>query len=397
MYGPRRSRAPYALPMDTKDAIYFNNAATTWPKPEEVYAATDRCFRDLTSPMRSALGDRTLQACREEIAAFLGVADPSRLVFTPGCTYSLNMAILGQDFSGGGGLLMSAVEHHAVSRPMRKAAREHGLELHIAPYAPDRPIDLDFVEDKLKAGRVRLVACTMASNVTGDILPSREVVRLAKRYGTPCLIDAAQSAGVLDVHIGEMGADLMTFAGHKGLMGPPGVGVLYAAPHVKLNTLAEGGTGQDSGRHELSGKFPGSFEVGTHNLPAVVGLTAGVRWLAKTTVGAVHAHERRMVDRLLAGIDGLTGVKVHGTRRPGGRTSVASLSFDRHDPKDVGARLASRHNIITRAGYHCAPLAHETIGTLPGPGTLRLSMGYFNTEREVDTVLEALRTELAAG
>ena len=383
--------------MSESRTIYFNNAATTWPKPEEVYAATDRCFRELTSPMRSALGDRTLQACREEVAGFLGIVDPSRLVFTPGCTYSLNMAILGQDFARGGRLLMSSVEHHATSRPMRKLAREGGHELLVAPYRPEEPIDLGYVEDALKGGDVRLVACTMASNVTGDILPAREVVRLARAHGVPCLVDAAQSAGVLEVNVGELGADLVSFAGHKGLMGPPGIGMLYAAPHVRLRALAEGGTGQDSGKHELSGKFPGSFEVGTHNLPAVVGLTAGVRWLERTTVAAVREHEQGLTDRLVRGLDAIEGVRVHGTRRPGGRTSVASLSFERHDPKALAGRLANEHGVVTRAGYHCAPLAHETIGTLPGPGTLRLSMGYFNTAGEVDEVLERLASLVGSG
>lgn len=375
--------------------IYLNNAATTWPKPEEVYLAADRTFRQMCSPLRASAREDCdtfpmLEEARKDVAAFLGAADPERVIFTPGCTYSLNLAILGLPWERDDVAIMSGLEHHAVSRPIRKAARERGIRFEIAPYRPGQPIDLDFLETKLRAGRVRLVACTMASNVTGELFPVREVARLAHAHGALCLVDAAQGAGVVPLDVAELGADLLACAGHKGLFGPPGVGVLYIAKGVQLNTLAEGGTGKDSGKHVMSLAHTAAYEVGTHNLPSIAGLAAGVRWLKSRGVASIREHERALVARFLEGLKGLRGVKVYGAPDASARTGVVSITMAGRTPRDLGRWLADEKNIVTRAGYHCAPLAHETIGTLPGDGTLRFGVGAFNTEEDIDRALSAL-------
>ncbi len=381
--------------------IYLNNAATTWPKPEEVYQAADLSFRQMCSPLRASSREDCdtyplLEEARKEVASFLGAADPERVVFTPGCTYSLNLAILGLPWQPGDVAVMSGLEHHAVSRPLRKAAREKGIRFEVAPWRPGVPIDLDFVERTLKAGRVRLVACTMASNVTGEILPVREVARLAHAHGALCLADAAQSAGLLPIDLASLGADLLACAGHKGLLAPPGVGVLAVAPGIHLNSLAEGGTGKDSGKHAMNLAHPLALEVGTHILPAIAGLAAGVKWIRKTGVDRIRAHEMTLAARFLAGLEGIPGVTVYGAKEPEARTGVVSLTLRGHAPKDLARRLSDERDIVTRAGFHCAPLAHETIGTLPGDGTLRFGVGYFNTESDIDAALDGLR-EAARG
>lgn len=375
--------------------IYFNNATTTWPKPEGVYEAADRCLRTQSSPLRGSSREDCsssplLEKARRELAEFFGLPDPSRLVFTPGCTYALNTAVLGLPWQPGDVALMGGLEHHAVSRPIRKAAREKGIRFEIAPYRPGRPIDLDWLEKTLKKGGVRLVACTMASNVTGDLFPVEEVTRLARRHGALSLVDGAQAGGVLPIRLPALGADLAAFAGHKGLFAPPGVGILYVGPDLVLNTLAEGGTGKDSGKHEMNLQHPVSHEVGTHNLAAIVGCAAGARWIAEMGQERIRAHEQELTERLLRGLEGLRGVTVYGTRDVRARTSVVSITVKGHTPKALSKWLADEFDVVTRAGYHCAPLAHETIGTLPGDGTLRFSLGYFNTEGEVDIVLAAL-------
>lgn len=374
--------------------IYLNNAATTWPKPEVVYRTVDKCFREMDSPMRSAaedvVHDDLMKKSREVVAPFFGISDPTRLVLTPGCTYALNLAILGIDWKSGEVAIMSGLEHHAVSRPIRKAAIERGIKFEVAPYKPDCPIDLEFVEGKLRRGRVRLVACTMASNVSGDILPVKEVIDLAHRYNALCLVDAAQAAGILDIDVERLGVDMLAFAGHKGLFSPPGIGGLYVAPSVDLRTLAEGGTGGDSGKHGLSHKLPSSYEVGTHNLPAIAGLAAGIRWLQETTLEEIRSKERKLVVQFIEGVSEIPGVTVYGTRDVEQRTGVVSITMEGTTPKELAGWLAEKHNITTRAGYHCAPLSHETIGTIPGDGTVRFGFGYFNTPEEVAIVLEQL-------
>ncbi len=374
---------------------YFNNAATTWPKPDIVYETVDDCFRSLHSPSRSVSdeGERStamMQNCRREVAEFFGIKDPSRLIFTPSCTYALNLAILGLDWHPGDIAVMSGLEHHAVSRPIRKVARERQVDFAVAPYVPGHPVDLDFIEDKLKTGKVKLMAFTMASNVTGEILPTRELADLAHRYGAMFLADAAQSAGVMPIDVEDLKLDMLSLAGHKGLFGPPGVGALYVREGIQLNTLAEGGTGADSGKHEMSGRYPSNYEVGTHNLLAIVGLTAGVRWLEQAEVDMVRRHEKELTSHFIELASQLPGVHVYGTADPENRTSAVSLNVEGHRPQELAGWLATTHNISTRPGFHCAPLAHETIGTLPGDGTLRFSFGYFNTLQETEDAVSMM-------
>ncbi|MEZ6242230.1 MAG: aminotransferase class V-fold PLP-dependent enzyme [Phycisphaerales bacterium] len=371
--------------------IYLNNAATTWPKPECVYAAVDQTLRQCGSPRRDSRGgpDPVAEA-RHELGELLGAPDEARLVITPGCTYALNLAILGLPWEAGDVAIMSGLEHHAVSRPIRKAAREFGIRFEVAPYSLEAPVDLAFVEETLKKGDVRLVACSMASNVTGQILPYGEMVRLAHKYGALCLLDAAQLAGVVPMNIGELGADLVAFAGHKALMGPPGVGGLWIGPAAQLRTLAEGGTGGDSGTHAMSGAPPKDYEVGTLNGPAIAGLGAGVRWIREVGIDAIHARESALTGRLINGLGSMDGVTVHGPGADVDRTSVVSFTLDGVTPKEASERLCEGHGIVCRSGYHCAPLAHETIGTHALGGTVRMSPGYFTTEAEIDAALEGV-------
>ncbi len=373
--------------------IYFNNAATTWPKPEIVYQTVDDCFRHLASPGRSAgasgsEGAAIMQAARQEISAFFNLPDPTQLVFMPSCTYALNLAILCQDWEAGDEIVMSGMEHHAVSRPVRKVARDHGARFFTVPYRASQPFDLQFLEDRLRCGKVKLVACSMASNLTGDIMPVHEIGQLCKQYGARFLVDAAQAAGLIPVDIQKIGADFMAFAGHKSLFGPPGIGGLYVASGITLNTLAEGGTGKDSGQHEMSGRFPSNFEVGTHNLLGICGVTAGVRWINQVTLEAIRQRELGLTQAFVEGLQSLPEIRLFGNPDLRRRTAVVSLTCTGPcTPHQLADWLANEHGVVTRSGYHCAPLAHETIGTLPGEGTIRFSFGYHNTLEEVQHVV----------
>ncbi|MFT5424929.1 MAG: cysteine desulfurase/selenocysteine lyase [Phycisphaerales bacterium] len=378
--------------MPESTTIFLNNAATSWPKPDSVYQACDHALRSMGSPKRGPAiiaGADPLETARGTIARFLGVPDPSRLLLQPGCTYALNLALLGQHWNAGDRIIMSSLEHHAVSRPVRKLARERGVEFVLAPYSADDPFDLAWLEAELGKGGVKLVACSMASNVSGHIMPVADVIRLAREHGALTLLDGAQAVGHLPVNVAELGCDLLSFAGHKGMLGPTGVGGLWVAPNVSINTMAEGGTGGDSGKHPLSGSMPSSHEVGTLNLPAIAGLAAGIEWINAKGQAALLAHEHELVGRLIDGLLGIKGLTIHGPTDPTKRTAAVSFTIDGHKPKALAAALAER-GIFGRAGYHCAPLAHETLGTLAGGGTMRLSPGCFSTEGEIDTAVAAL-------
>lgn len=372
--------------------VYLNNAATTWPKPDPVIAAIEGCIRGAGSAMRQdgGTGGDLMSACRRTVARFLGAPTTDRLMLLPGCTYALNLAILGLPWQDGDVMVISGLEHHAVSRPARKLVARRGVRLETSPYAPGSPFDLEWLESVLKTGRVRLVATTMASNVTGEVLPTPQIVRLARAHGVLSLVDAAQAAGIRPVSIAELDCDMLAFAGHKGLLGPLGIGGLWLAEGITLETLAEGGTGGDSGKHEMSGSCPSNYEVGSHNLPAIAGLGAGVRWLSKLGVETVEHYENTLAARLRSGLGNIPGLTLWGADSELGRTGVVSFTFDGVNPKDTAARLADEHMIACRAGFHCAPLAHETIGTLPLGGTVRLSPGFFNTEADIDHAIAAV-------
>ncbi len=386
-----------AIPPD-EVRVYLNNAATTWPKPEPVITAVRDCLRGCGSAMRQAGGSGAgvMDLCRNAVAAFLNVPSPERLTFLPGCTYALNLALHGLDWHAGDVVAMSGLEHHAVSRPIRKVAERCGVRFEVSPYAPGRPFDLAWLEALLKRERVRLVAHSMASNVTGEILPTRDIVRLARAHGALTLVDSAQAAGLIPVDVAGIGCDMFAFAGHKGLLGPLGIGGLWAREGLQLDTIAEGGTGGDSGKHDMVARFPAGYEVGSHNLPAIAGLGAGVAWLAPIGPAAVHAYEGRLADRLRDALADLPGLRIIGGRPPEGCTAVVSFTVAGRAPRDIADQLAARFGVAARGGFHCAPLAHETLGTLPLGGTVRLSPGFFNIEADIDHAAQAVADIIAA-
>ncbi len=389
---------PIAAALVTSGAppcIYFNQAATTWPKPEPVYEAINRTLRAAGSLGRTAgtSVESPLEEARSRIARFLGIDEPARLAFVPGCTYAANIAIQNIGWWPGDRLLMSSLEHNAVSRPVQLVAERHRVDYACAPYRPGNPMDLDWVESELRRGRVRMVVAMMASNVTGEILPYRELRELTRRHGALLMLDAAQAGGVLPLSMRELEPDLCVLAGHKGLYGSTGSGLLYVAPGLDQQLFIVGGTGKDSGKVEMSRRMPDQFEVGTHNAMALAGLEAGVAWLADIGVERILAHERVLTARFMAGIMDRSDIEIYGDRAIGRRVGVVSVRFVGRDPREVGGWLAER-GVVTRAGFHCAPLAHQTIGSHPYGGTVRFSFGWSNTAAEVDTVL-GLLDELA--
>lgn len=400
---PQRAEETDLAPLDAASVrVYLNNAATTWPKPDPVIAAVDACLRHSGSAMRQdgGRGGDLMAACRGSIAELLNAGQPDRVTLLPGCTYATNLAILGLPWAPGDAIAISGLEHHAVSRPARKVSARLGVRLLVSPYRPGTPYDLDWLRARLVEGRVRLVATTYASNLTGEILPIAEIVALAKSHGALTLVDAAQAAGLIPIDLAALGCDMLAFAGHKGLMGPLGVGGLWLRPGLSLDTLAEGGTGGDSGKHELSGKVPSTYEVGSHNLPAIAGLHAGVRWLTALGVERLHRYEASLADALRSGLAEINGLRLLGAPTPQGRTpavafNAADASGRPIDPKRIAAELGNTHGIACRAGFHCAPLAHESAGTLELGGAVRLSPGFFNTHDDILETHKALNSTLA--
>lgn len=379
--------------MEPERNLYFDNASTSYPKPGAVYDACDHALRHVSgSPGRSGHAgwldaDRLVYRARQAVSRLFNVTDPARIVFTLNTTDALNMAIKGI-LEAGDHVLYTAMEHNAVLRPLARLRREGRITTAMVPCSPEGYPDLDLLQRALETP-TRLLVVNHMSNVLGSLLPIEAMVSLAHSRGTCVLVDAAQSAGTVPIDLTAVPADLLAFAGHKGLWGPPGTGGLYVGPGVTLRQWREGGTGGRSGEEFHPEGMPDRLEAGTCNVPGLAGLCAGVGCVEETGVDVIHAHAQRSRDRLRRTLERVTGASVHGpldSQRCGG---VLSVSIAGVDCAQLCAVLAERYGLICRAGLHCAPGAHRAAGTYP-EGTLRLSPGFFTTGADLDYLVAAI-------
>ena len=382
--------------------IYLDNAATSFPKPDAVYAAMDRYNRELGVPLgRGAYAQavevqNTVQRCRTRAAELLGAEAPERIVFTFNATDSLNLALHGL-LGPGDHAVTSVVEHNSILRPLRDLQQRCGIQVTYADCDEAGRVDPAGVRAALRP-ETKLVAVTHASNVTGTTQPIAEIGEIARRAGVLLLVDAAQTAGHLPIDLGRLPVDLLACAGHKGLLGPLGTGLLYVRPGVerRLRSLRQGGTGTRSEDDSQPETLPDKYESGNHNVPGLVGLEAGLGWLQATGVATVHARETERTGDLLDGLRSIDRIALFGPDQVEQRTGVVSLTLAGYEPQILATILDEHFGIQARAGLHCAPRIHGRLGTLPAGGTLRLSVGPFTTREHVDAAVRALR-EIAAG
>ncbi|GAB6933779.1 aminotransferase class V-fold PLP-dependent enzyme [Calditerricola satsumensis] len=382
----------------TRTIRYLDNAASTWPKPPAVVEAMKACVEAFAAnPGRGshALAQkaaRVVAQARAHLARLFGVRNPNDLFFFANATQALNQALKGY-LRAGDHVVASAVEHNAVRRPLEHLRRTRGVEV---TYVPPRENGLFAADDFLAALRpnTRLVAVTHASNVTGVILPVADIGERLRSRGVPLLVDASQTAGVLPIDVTAMNIALLAFPGHKGLYGPQGTGGLYAAPDLELEPLVHGGTGSHSEEADQPAVRPERYESGTLNTPGIAGLLEGVKFVLETGVEILHRHEWGLARETIERLSAIPGVRVYGPPPSIERIGVVSFSIAGVDPAEVAAILDREYGIAVRAGLHCSPLGHETIGTRDG-GTVRASFGYFNGPDDVEALAAAVR-EIAA-
>lgn len=373
--------------------VYFDNAATSYPKPESVYQAQDNFLRHCANPGRgshqlSLNAARTIFEARISIAEFLGIKQSERLIFTPGCTHSINMALKGLRFAEGDKVLTSALEHNSVMRPLHQLERTCSIKVHTLSYARSKVIDLEELETALKSLKPKLIIMAEGSNVTGELIDLEAVSDLCRKYRTALMIDAAQSAGFTNQDIERLGISLWCSAGHKGLMGPPGVGLLYVAPHVDLDAIISGGTGSASENFEVPASYPDHLEAGTPPGPAIAGLAAGVDWLRSVKPANVRSHELSLSKRFLDRLGSNHRFDIYGQSNAP-HTGIVSFAVKDLSPDRVADLLETNWGIAVRPGLHCAALAHQSLGTLAS-GLVRVSFGYFNTAEQVDLLYNQL-------
>jgi cysteine desulfurase family protein len=376
--------------------MYFDNAATSFPKPEPVYQAMDRFMRTAAAnPGRSGHrmaveADATIARARARLARLLNVPRAERLVWTANGTHGLNIALKGC-LRPGDHVVTTQLEHNAVSRPLR-TLETRGVRVTRVP-CPGGRFELS---DFLEAIRVetRLVVMVHASNVTGEVLPVEDIGAECARLGVCLLVDAAQSAGVLPLDVRELGGSadrlMVAMPGHKALLGPPGTGALYVGEGLELAPFIEGGTGSTSESDRQPEDFPFRFESGTLNSVGIAGLGAAVEWILATGPDTIHEREQALVAQLWDGLAQIRGVTLYGPPPGSPRTAVVTFNLAGWEPTDAAQVLDGEFDVQCRPGLHCAPWAHDSLGTAPG-GTIRLSPGYFNTEAEVAAGVAAVR------
>ena len=378
--------------------IYFDNAATSHPKPRAVteavaWAMTDFNANPGRSGHRAALeAARAVLATREKLAALLGAADPLRVIHCFNCTDALNLAIKGS-LRVGDHVIASQLEHNSVLRPLATLAARERISLTLIPPRPDGFVDPADVRAAFTP-RTSLIVCTHASNVTGAIQPVAAVGEVARAAGVRYVIDGAQALGAMPVNVAALGCDLYAFPGHKSLLGPQGTGGLWIGPGVDLIPQREGGTGSSSDRLTQPEELPERYESGTVNLPGIAGLGAGCDYVS-TRLSQIMTHERELSQALWEGLADMEGVALYSPRKEAERAGIVCFNAGDLSSAQLADALAQR-DIAVRGGLHCAPGAHRFLGTLRR-GAVRASVGHANTFEEADAFLAAVREILRHG
>jgi cysteine desulfurase family protein len=373
--------------------VYLDHGASSWPKPPGVVEAVASAIVDTgANPGRGAYAmglaaSRLIFQARRDVAALLGVADSADLAFMAGCTEGCNLMLKGV-LRPGDRVVVSSVEHNAIARPLF-VLEQRGVRVEVVEADERGVVDADRMEAAVRAEATRAVVCQHASNVTGAIQPVADLADIAHAAGALLLVDGAQAAGHLPVDLGPLGADAWATSGHKGLLGPQGVGLLYLAPGLEAEERSQGGTGGSSSEEPGQPTArPERYEAGTPNTPGIAGLGAAVRFVARHTE-ELRSEERRLARRLHEGLLAIDGVRVLGPEPGEPRVPIVSMVPRGVDPDRVAFELDRRYGIAVRAGLHCSPATHRTLGTLE-TGAVRFGVGYGDTEADVDLALDAV-------
>jgi len=373
--------------------VYFDNAATSYPKPECVYTAVEEFMRrGGASPGRGSYpraqeSERIVLRLRSALARLLGVQDPARIILTFNSTDALNLALKGW-LRRGDHVVLTDLEHNAVLRPLWALRGSRRIELTVVNASSHGEVNPDDVA-RAVTPRTRLIVCVHASNVLGTVQPIAEIACRAHERGIPILVDGSQSAGALPLNIEDLGIDMFAFTGHKSLLGLPGTGGLFLRHGLELIPLREGGTGSHSEELHQPASSPERYEAGTPNILGLAGLLAGVEFLLQTGVQRIRAREIELTRRLMEKLREIEGLTIHGPDAEA-KTGITSISFDALEPAEAGQILGKKFGIMVRTGIHCAPLTHAILGT-QGRGTVRFSVGWANTAEQVDFAAKAVR------
>lgn len=367
-------------------SIYLDNSATSYPKPESVYEAMDSFMRNLGTNAgrgnyaRARDSEELIYKARKGVANIIGVKKAGNIVFTSNVTESLNIILKGF-LKEGDTVLTSNIEHNAMWRPLHALKEERGIKIKTFNCTKYGAVDLDEIES-LMTSDVSLVAIIHGSNVLGNILPLKDIIKIAKSKGIMVLADCAQTLGVYPVSIPDLDLDFLAFTGHKGLLGPMGTGGFYIKDEISLKTHKEGGTGSVSTSVFQPTIAPDRYEAGTMNMPGLAGLLEASKFIAKTGIESIRSHEIELTKMLLDGLLDNENIEVYGPLDVKNRLGLVTFNIKNKNPYDFSFWLDENYEIMVRAGIHCSPQAHRLLGTVE-TGAVRASVGYFNTKDDI--------------
>ena len=376
------------------DYIYLDNASTSFPKAPTVATAmsdyiTNRGININRGSYALAYDvEDIIYTTRQRLKTLFNGHDPSHVIFTQNVTMSLNMVIKGL-LKAGDHVLVSSMEHNAVMRPLTQLL-DKGITFDTIPCDSTGSIQMDSIEPLIRPNTVAMII-NHASNVCGTIQPLELIGPICKAHNLQYIVDAAQTAGVIPIDVKACHIDALCFTGHKGLLGPQGIGGIILTKEMAhtLTPLIAGGTGSFSHLETMPTHMPDAFESGTLNLPGIIGLNEGLSYIESQGMENIHNHELALTQAFLEGLQSIDGINIIGKQDIQDRTAVVSITIDSIDPASIAYELESTYHIMTRVGLHCAPRAHQTLGTYP-EGTVRFSFGYANTHKDVESALSAL-------
>ena len=373
--------------------VYLDNAATSYPKPKVVADAVyDFMINNGTSSGRGSYkkameSDFLVYNARKEIASLFNFDDPKRVIFTSNITESLNLAIRGI-VKNEDNVITSSLEHNSVWRCLKTLEKERNISITKINSNKEGYVNIEDISNNIKEN-TSLIVFTHASNVLGTIQPIREIGKIARNRNIPFLVDAAQSAGAFPIDIKKDNIDLLAFTGHKSLLGPMGTGGLLINCEYEISPLKVGGTGGDSAYEYQPNYYPNKLETGTLNVSGIVGLLESVRYIKKEGICKIYNKEKELIKYALEKLEGVKNIELYGPKNYKDIVGVISFNIKNMKAEDIAYILDNKYDIMVRAGLHCAPNAHELIGT-KDIGTLRIGIGYFNEKEDIDLLVNAL-------
>lgn len=376
-----------------ESVLYFDHAASSWPKPPAVMEAMNRCMLEYTanpgrgSHKMAVKASRTLFETRKHLAKLFKIKNPNDISFALNTTQALNQAIQGF-LKKGDHVICTHLEHNSVRRPLEYLKSQGHITVSYISSDEKGKLDWESFQAALQSN-TSLCIVNHSSNLLGSIVDVGSIGEVCKARGVRLLVDAAQSAGVLPINVEAMNIDMLAFPGHKGLLGPQGTGGLYLHPDLELEPIFYGGTGSQSESLEQPKVRPDRYEAGTQNTVGIAGLNEGVKFILKETVEVIHQKEWKQTQWMMEELSKLKGLRILGPDLGGERTGIVSFVMERADSSEVAFILDQSYNIAVRAGYHCTPLAHEIAGTKE-KGAVRASVGYFTKEEEVQAFIDAI-------